>query len=280
MADELRQHKSRFSDGRWKLTAFYDGMHPDTAVQQAEEWKRYELQLRRWIESDGSTSPTPHVALASYYVGRAWRDRGSGYTRSVTPEGWRGFAQGLALAEAELKGSASVSQRCPHWFNVMQTVALGQGWPEPDYEKLFESAVAREPSYYFYYFSKANFYKSRWYGDREKIKRFVDDAVARTYKVEGYTLYSRIYWSASREFGGEMFAPGNVDWVKMKLGFEFMNKEYPNSTWNLNAFAYFSCLAGDKATAQRLLREIGNDIAVGAWSSGQVYADCLRWSTS
>lgn len=276
MAEEERTQKSRFADGRWKLTAFYDGMRPFSA--QASAWPAYETQLKRWLERSGARSPTPHVALAAFHVAQGWRARGGGYARTVTPEGWQGFGRNLDLARTELTESAAISKRCPHWFKVMQDVALGQSWSAQEYEALFEEAVALEPTYYFYYFSKANFYQSRWYGNRDKVRSFVDDAVARTRKSEGFTLYARIYWSASREFGAEMFAPGNVDWAKMKAGFEFMNTQYPNSNWNMNAFAHFACLAHDKTTTSRALGVIGDRIAYGAWESPEEVEQCKQWA--
>jgi hypothetical protein len=278
MAEQQRNQKSRFADGRWKLTAFYDGMHPDDDDKESL-WPTYERQLKRWVESAGARSPTPHVALASFYVSRGWHARGTGYAEEVSPEGWQAFRKDLALARSVLTDSAPISKRCPQWFEEMQGVALGQGWTTSDYEALFEEAVSREPTYYFYYFEKASFYQSRWYGNRAMLKAFVDDAVARTYKSEGLTLYARIYWSSEREFGSQMFAPGNVDWTKMKAGFEFMETRYPESNWNRNAFAHFACLARDKTTTKRTLDLIGEHIAYGAWNSSQEVEYCQRWSS-
>lgn len=278
IAEKLRVQKERFADGRWKLTAFYEGMHPKDAP--ASTWSTYANQLKRWTARSGAQSPTPHVALASFYVSRAWRERGYGYAREVTPQGRQAFGENLDLAQDELTQSAPISKRCPHWFNVMQEVALGQGWSTQKYEVLFDEAVSREPTYYFYYFSKANFYQSRWYGGRSELQNFVDDSVARTYKSEGFTLYARIYWSAEREFEGAMFAPGNVDWTKMKAGFEFMNEHYPNSNWNMNALAHFACLAHDRTTTTRALKAIGEQIAYGAWRSADEVEKCKLWASA
>ena len=156
----------------------------------------------------------------------------------------------------------------------MQQVALGENWQEAEYEALFQEAVKQEPSYYFYYFSKANFYQSRWYGNKQKLMEFVDESVAATFATEGYTLYSRIYWSAQREFGNSLFQPGNVDWTKMKQGFEFINEKYPDSMWNQNAFAYFSCLAQDKVSTAKALKKIVGNINLGAW-----HQSCLLYTS-
>lgn len=277
LADRIRINKTRFKDGRWKLTAFYEGMHPFSKIASKSHWDSHENLIKKWLNKSGNISPTPHVASASFYVAKAWRDRGTGFAKTVTDEGWAGWRKNIKLAKKILNDSASISKQCPHWFNVMQSVALGEGWDENQYEELFRESISKEPTYYFYYFAKANFYQTRWHGSKEKLMKFVDESVASSYDLEGYTLYARIYWSAEREFGGYMFQPGNVDWSKMKAGFEFINKEYPESIWNQNAYAHFACRAGDKETTAKALKRVSNDVNLGAWWSSQEYEYCKNW---
>jgi len=277
LANSIRKNKTRFQDGRWKLTAFYEGMHPTPGQAPKAVWDLYEHRINQWI-GQNKNAPTPYIALASFYIAKAWNARGIDYAYSVSDEGWKGWFQNLSLAEKTLNDNAAIGKSCPHWYALMQTIALGQGWDEDRYEHLFKEAVAKEPTYYFYYFYKANFYQSRWYGDKNKLKKFVDESVKSTFEKEGYTLYARIYWAAEREFGRTMFAPGNVDWSKMKAGFEFINETYPNSIWNQNAFAHFACLAGDKSTTAKTLKKIGRDVNLGAWSSPQEFKACKTWA--
>lgn len=278
LADKIRTDNARFKDGRWKLTAFYEGMHPISNRTPNSKWQSHEALIKKWLNQNSNSSPTPYVALASFYTARAWRDRGEGTASTVTDEGWKGWSKNLTLAKGVLNDSASISKQCPHWFNVMQNVALGEGWDETQYEELFQEAVSKEPAYYFYYFSKANFYQTRWHGSKEKLMEFVNDSVKSTYDVEGYTLYARIYWSAEREFGRLMFQPGNVDWSKMKAGFEFINTKYPESKWNQNAFAHFACRAGDKEATAQALKKVSADINLGAWWSYKEYEYCKDWA--
>ena len=216
--------------------------------------------------------------MASFYIARAWHERGHNYAGSVSPQAWQGFRSNLDRAKAELERSAAISKACPHWYDLMQEVALGQGWQESEYEALFEEAVSKEPTYYSYYFAKANFYQPRWYGSHDKLKSFVDAAVARSYETEGYTLYARIYWSVSQYHGNDIFASGLAEWSKMKAGFEFMNRQYPNSNWNMNAYAHFACMAGDEEATGRAQRAIGDAIADGAWSSSEEVERCRKWA--
>jgi hypothetical protein len=277
LAAELRSKKTRFLDGRWKLTAFYEAMHPLNENSTNEIWDDYEKKLKKWV-SDSGNVPTPHVALASYYVYRAWMNRGTGYANTVTDSGRKKWQEYLALAKGELNGNTMIGQKCPHWYSIMQDVATGEGWLEDDFEKLYEQAVKKEPTYYSYYFSKANFYQSRWYGSKDKLMKFVGEAVKKTFNKEGNTLYARIYWSAEREFGQEMFLPGNVDWKKMKSGFDYINKHYPKSMWNQNAYAHFACRARDKKSTAEALKKISNNLNLGAWKSEQEFNECQIWA--
>lgn len=75
-----------------------------------------------------------------------------------------------------------------------------------------------------------------------------------------------------------MFQPGNVEWSKMKAGFEFINDKYPNSAWNQNAYAHFACLARDKKATAEALRKVSDKINLGAWWSKQEFEYCNDWA--
>lgn len=278
LAADLRSKKTRFLDGRWKLTAFYEAMHPLNENSTIYSWDDYEKKLKKWVSDSGQHSPTPHIALSSYYVFRAWMNRGTGYSDTVSEYGRKKWQEYLALAKDMLNSNIKISQKCPHWYSVMQDVATGESWPEVDFENIYEQGVKKEPTYYSYYFAKANFYQSRWYGSKEKLISFVDEAVKRTFNKEGNTLYARIYWSAEREFGQEMFLPGNVDWKKMKSGFVYINKHYPKSFWNQNAYAHFACRARDKKATAEALKKISENVNLGVWSSEQEFNECQNWA--
>jgi hypothetical protein len=53
----------------------------------------------------------------------------------------------------------------------------------------------------------------------------------------------------------------------MKRGFEDIIRRSPHSAWNINNFAAFACMAGDKQTFQSLRFRIGKTIMPDAWPS-------------
>lgn len=77
-------------------------------------------------------------------------------------------------------------------------------------------------------------------------------------------VYTRIYWSASQqEFGDAVFAASSANWQNVKRGINDILTRY-DEPWNLNNFARFSCLAGDRPLAADLIARIGDRIVPGS----------------
>lgn len=60
----------------------------------------------------------------------------------------------------------------------------------------------------------------------------------------------------------------------MRQGFLDIEKDYSDSVWNLNAFAYYACLAEDWATVDKLAKRIGTKPHLSIWSSASKYYTC------
>ncbi len=80
-------------------------------------------------------------------------------------------------------------------------------------------------------------------------------------------MYARLYWSISQreDLDFNLFRDSLASWPDMKHGFEDIIRNYPYSAWNINNFAAFACIAGDKETFQSLRFRIGKTIIPGAW---------------
>jgi len=156
----------------------------------------------------------------------------------------------------------------------MEVVALAQNWPKPEFDYLYEKAVEVAPTYYFIHFKAADYYQPRWHGSRKALRQFVENAVEKSKAKEGMTLYTRIYWSQLWALKENTFAPGYAEWRKMRQGFLDIEKDYSDSVWNLNAFAYYACLAEDWATVDKLAKRIGTKPHLSIWSSASKYYTC------
>ena len=93
-------------------------------------------------------------------------------------------------------------------------------------------------------------------------------------------MYARIYWFASqREFDNDLFRGSKAMWPKMKAGFDDVIRRYPDA-WNLNHYAKFACLAGDRSKTREVLAKLPGEPIASAWEPASLLAECRRWSSS
>ena len=269
MGNELRTDKTRFPGGFWKLTSFYAGLSAgDGSSAEAHdeaEWRSWFARMDAWGKAfpDSITLPP---ARAHALVNYAWEARGGGWANTVREAGAKQFGERLEQARAVLDKAAKLPVRCPHWYRAMQGVALGQGWDRKEYERLFAEAVAAEPEYLDFYFSKALYLMPRWYGEPGEWERFADESARRTAATGGMVMYTRIAWINST-FYDNLFKETRIEWPKMKQGWLDLEKRWPDSAWNLNNFCKFAVAAGDKETVAALLKRIGDKPMMRAWGT-------------
>lgn len=275
-AAELRSGRLKTEDGLWRLERFYDALEPSSSQSSPGYWKaRFEIH-EAW-RAAFPNSITARVAHASALTEHAWSARGSGWAKDVPSNGWKPFEERLQQARKVLDEAEKLPEKCPHWFATMQTVALGQGWERAEYEALYRRAVAAEPTYYLYYFKKAFYLLPRWHGRSGEWERFAEEAAAKDNAAEGMTVYTRIAW-ANSGFHDNLFKDTGIEWVKMKQGFRDIEKAYPRSKRNLNAFCRFAFEAGDLETTRELLARIGAEPVRTVWPPGH-FEKAQRWAT-
>lgn len=265
MAKELRVSKARFPYGRWKLHSLYDGLDPDNGTKNQAGWDAEFKKLDEW-KKQFPNSITQNVARSRLLTNYAWAARGNGWGNTVTDNGWKLFSERLAQARTVLEEAKKLPEKCSEWFAAMQTVALGQDWDRAEYDRLFNEAVAFEPTYQEFYFEKAQYLLPRWYGKEGEWERFAEEAAKGPDKEEGMGIYARIAWGQT-DYYSNIFKETRIEWPKMKQGFIALEKCYPNSPANLNAFCKFAAQAGDLETTAALLKRIGDHPMLKVWGT-------------
>src|SRR5262249_29726166 len=126
LASELRQSKARFPGGAWKIQKFYQGVSRPVNERKVseQEWANYLPKVQKWV-ADCPKSITAHVALASAYKEYAWSARGTGFSDTVTEEGWHLYHERLMRARKILDDARQLPEQCPHWYATMETIAMG-----------------------------------------------------------------------------------------------------------------------------------------------------------
>ena len=278
LAAELRRTKARFPGGAWKLNKFYQGLSRPTEGKSSEqEWITHLPHLQKWVAAYPK-SITARVALGSAYTEYAWSARGSGYSDTVSEEGWRLYRERLVMARKTLEDARQLPEKCPHWYAAMETIAMGQAWEREDFEKVFEEAIAFEPQYHYLYTHKANYLLPRWHGEPGDVEKFADEMAARQGSEFGPILYFLIVEEVAPRYKSKLFSETTFSWSRTKSGFQDLEKQFGMSAVHLNAFCRIAGWAGDRKTAVEMLDRISDRWDPAEWGTQKNFDDFKAWA--
>jgi DNA/RNA endonuclease YhcR with UshA esterase domain len=270
IAAAWRKPEARMLDGRWNLFVFYNSLASPT-----ESTDEGFAEARRKLEDWRAKRPQaiePVILLADLERAYAWHARGGGWAHTVTDEGWRLMGERLDKAKSLLDSVYDRRLECPQWVNTMQSVALGQGWPDDKVKSMLDEAIAAWPEYWLYYFSEARRLLPRWGGSPGEWEKF-----SRSFPGDlGKELSARIPWAQQWAYWN-LFRDTDIPWSQMKEGFERMVQRYPESTRTKSAFAVFAGMADDRETCKRLLDELGDKVNMEFWISWQNVELAKAW---
>lgn len=279
VAAEWSRDKARFLDGNWKIARFYVAI-AGAEMPFPERFKR----LEEW-QAAFPDSLAPRLLHADALVDYAWDARGNGVASTVTEEGWKLFRERLAAARMELAALSARRTECPHWFSIMLTVALGQGWSREEYDALFDEAIQTEPEYTDFYERKIYYLQPKWHGREGEWLEFVNSLPERFPDGLGTEIYARIAWNnlkgdnaKLRQTGGRYFPDIGLKWEPMKAGFERILARFPESNRIRNVYAIFAGKASDWETCNRLLLEIGDRFDMDLWTTWDNVALARMWA--
>jgi hypothetical protein len=275
MATQFRKEGSRLPSGVWKLSTFYKAtarLFDSGAGRDAPYFEKMDDEVGKWL-SGSVASPAPHLVYVQSLIARAWRARGYGIAAEVKQEAWDEHFKYLALAKAYLEAKEIQAAHDPVWYELMMNIAQSESWPQSDRDELIVEAIKRHPSYYEFYFAVIASMQPRWGGSFEMMMEFADVAVENTRKLEGESLYARIFWYAYNLFPDDLFTTHQIDWPRLKRGFDDLLARYPDD-WNRNAYAQFACIAGDKPTTRRMFRELEGRFETSGWARPTIIPMC------
>lgn len=279
--NDLMKTNQRTSSGLWVLTSFHIGIGdiPNSKISSERYWNELENRAQTWIKKD-PRKPAGYLAYAQILIRHAWMHRGDGYANSVRPEDWAPFQKYISKAKEVLIENKQIASKDPHWYVLMIDIQTAQSQNTEEFIKLLEEAEARYPYYYQIYFSAVNYLTPKWHGSKEAIEDFANHVVKVTSRQDRNGMYARIYWVASQAtYGNDLFTKSNVVWSKMSIAIDDVLRQYPDQ-WNINNFAYFSCLAGDKNKSYQLIKRIKGKPILDAWKDIDFYNQCNEWSKS
>lgn len=227
VAEELRKSGEDYPQGTWKLDAMYDVIADIPDGEPDAKWKATFAKLDDW-KKQYPKSVTPYVAKAQALTYYAWRARGSGWSSSVSQDGWQKFGDRLTQAQKELDEGAKLEQKCPRLGATAQKVALGQSMERAQYDDLVNRQIADFPQYTTTYLAQSWYLQPRWFGEEGEWGRVACAECDKMAGDAGDMTYARITWYLTPYYDNVIKEAG-VDWPRAKRGFEALRKKYPTS---------------------------------------------------
>lgn len=265
LAGTLRASKVQYPNGHSALYQFYNELEMRRNAND-EAWANRLNELNQWWSQYPDSKVAP-AALVSYWVNYAWKARGSGYSDTVTAQGWKDFKARLAKGHEILYKAKARKDVCPLLYQEGLVVALGESWELEQYDALFNEAVKRFPECNEFYFQKVYYLQPRWHGADREWPDFAAKEADRIGGAAGDKLYARLAWYVlNLQFYDNIFTEfPNLQWTRVEKGLKVLLKEYPNSANVQNIYLKMAIEAGQNALAKQLLAKIGKNIDVDVW---------------
>ncbi len=247
---DIYRHGARTGSGLFKLGVLYDAFSSTQIVSIQGILPKAEEKFNAWIKAYPN-SPTPYVAKSNACF---WILIGINASGSGAPNERAVYKKMLQLGQEFLFQHWNLIKNEPDAYRQKMRYALLADSSPAEWRAVLNEARSAFPGYYQIYFD-ANLYAPETRGNPQKAFAVTEEIAAALMEDtidEGMSGYTRAYWAASRRGDISYYmSHETVDWKKMRLGFQDMLDAYPDA-WNLNAFARFSCIFGDKEMVQKL----------------------------
>lgn len=271
---EFADGTTRTTDGRPMLGRFVTALAH--FIQEPDDYSGTKL-LAAW-EARYPDSTLRRIAAVVLKTRAAWGSRGVTFAHKVSPEGWAGYTQGMAEADAILNENKALWGTSPLWYFYKIAVVAQIGTPQ-DADAIFVDATQRFPRYLPLYAVRLDFLTPRWGGSYERVDAFIRAATAALRATEGESTYARLYVSVAQTAspGTQFFRDTMVSWPPMKTAFDDLIKRYPDN-WNREIYIGFACAARDRPTTADLLRELGPSTNIWTLGLGITTDSCRRFA--
>lgn len=236
----------------------------------------------RWA-TDRPLSALAHTLHARALVARAWAYRGSGFAKTVTPEGWRQFSLHLDRAVRHLASVNTVIEADSSAHRELLVAGRGLGWSLAQQQRIAERGLRANPDDIGLWSQLVTSALPKWQGDASEVDRVIKLATQATRARRGEDLYARFYADAADEdFSHALFEDSRADWPRMRQGFRDMLQRWPDSTLNWNRFAYIACLARDRETLAEALDRVKDKPKLDAWGDNarRTFDGCQKLARS
>jgi hypothetical protein len=275
-ASHLRADKTRLPGGQWQLHLFYSALN---APQQSDQDSADHIaHLMHWM-SARPDSITARVALALAVTHWAWVARGNGYSKTVTPEGWRLFHDRMDEAQAILEGAEGMPDRDPEWYVAALNVGGPQGWDLKRMNKVLEDGIQLEPGYYYLYMDYTWYLLPKWHGHAGQASEFARASADAIGGDGGDILYFQIGTTLIK-LGDDEFDAHEMDWQRLQRGYQALISQFGPSAYPENQLAYMAWRFQDSDVASQQFELIGEAWNRNVWQDRNRFNRARDWAHS
>jgi hypothetical protein len=192
----------------------------------------------------------------------AWAARGGGYANTVTSQGWKMFAQGLATAENALTNAWRLNPNDPRIAVKMMTVELGQGRGRDRLELWFHRAMQADPDDCDACEAKLYYLEPKWYGSAPEMLAFGRECVANKQWGGHVPLvlvdaHVEIQQELPEDSEKANYWKRPEVWLDVKNAFDRFFELNPKEVGWYHNYARYAYLAGQWATLNTLIPKLG-----------------------
>lgn len=278
LAQINRSERGRFIAGSWRNNNFFNSVvwMPSTALLKDSDYQKQSEKLKKW-QADRPDSASARIALAKFYVSYADFARGTGYADTVSKTQWKQYHARTAIAKQALIEAATLKDRDPQWYFVMECIAQNEGWEKADMRELLDQALAFEPDYYHFYRPYTNYLLPQWYGDPGEIPVFAKEIASTRSEPAGSITYFQITSGLACYCGSEIEELKTADWQKLQLGFANLQTAYGLNNLNANRLAEMAMVFHDRPVAHEAFSHVIQRDPV-VWLTEDSFEQARAWA--
>jgi len=279
----LVQKHERTPAGTSKLAIYYNQLNAYLPTNANASQKKAVLQMAKSWTKAAPASVAAHIFLADVLA----KTGNGGNSIVSSPKALRQAAiQANEQAIIHLETIRQEAKDDPEWRRAMvnllseTNLLLETNTVPGEVERVVQQAMSEHIDYPELYFAAARQLHFNSDNAASRVDDLARDAAKATREAQGQAMYTRVYWDLDQlAYKGKLFEKSNVRWADMKRGFDDMVERYP-AAWNLNAYAYFACQAGDYKTMDQVLGRLGKQLIFTVWANrkgvGAInYENCL-----
>jgi hypothetical protein len=188
-------------------------------------------------------SALPLLFKGEFYTLYAWDARGGGWANTVTPDGWKHFADRLATAHQALDQAWAIDPTRSEICDWMITLAMGEGAPRDKMEVWFDRAMQLNPDDRQACSNKMTYLEPKWLGSPAAMIEFGHECLAHGswvadipkelqdahQRLAGYVQDPSAYWRIPQV------------WADLQSIYVPLLKAEPTNDYNRSAYCYWAC---------------------------------------